>query len=118
EANEIVGRAGMRLSEAGDGVSIWNAPGARVAGNTIRQGRDGLLVKVSRRNVFEGNTFSDLRFAIHYMYANDSRVVGNRSRGNHVGWAIMYSDRLEIRDNGSEGDRDHGLLLNSTNLSK
>ncbi len=118
EANDIVGRAGMRLSEAGNGVSIWNAPGARVVGNTIRRVRDGIFVKVSRSNAFEANTFSELRFAIHYMYANDSRVVGNRSRGNHVGWAIMYSDRLEIRDNVSEGDRDHGLLLHSTNLSK
>jgi len=30
----------------------------------------------------------------------------------------MYSDRLEIRDNVSDDDRDHGLLLHSTNLSK
>jgi nitrous oxidase accessory protein len=52
------------------------------------------------------------------MYTHDSRIVGNRSRGNHVAWAIMYSDRLEIRDNVSDDDRDHGLLLHSTNLSK
>ncbi len=118
EANEIVGRTDLRLSEAGNGVSIWNAPGAQVLGNTIRNGRDGIFVKTSRENVFADNTFSQVRFAIHYMYTNDSRIVGNRSRGNHVGWAIMYSDRLEIRDNVSEGDRDHGMLLHSTNLSK
>lgn len=118
DGNEIVGRPDMRLSEAGNGVSIWNAPGAKIVGNTMRQLRDGIFVKVSRNNVFEDNTFSDMRFAIHYMYTNDSRVTGNRSRGNHAGWAIMYSDNLEIRGNVSEGDRDHGLLLNSTNLSK
>lgn len=118
EGNEIVGRSDLRLSEAGNGVSIWNAPGAKVIDNTIRNGRDGIFVKTSRDNTFAGNRFSDLRFAIHYMYTHDSRIVGNRSRGNHVGWAIMYSDRLEIRDNVSVDDRDHGLLLHSTNLSE
>ena len=116
--NVIRGRTDLRMSEAGNGVSIWNAPDAKVIGNTISHGRDGIFVKVSSRNSFENNTFSDLRFAIHYMYTNDSRIIGNRSRGNHVGWAIMFSDRLEIRDNVSDNDRDHGLMLNSTNNSQ
>jgi len=89
EGNEIVGRTDLRLSEAGNGVSIWNAPGAQVIGNTIRKGRDGIFVKTSRDNVFANNTFSQLRFAIHYMYTHDSRIVGNRDRqprrlGDHV----------------------------------
>ena len=116
--NVIEGRSETRTSEAGDGISVWNAPGAQVIGNTVSGGRDGVLVKISRHNVFERNSFSGLRFAIHYMYTQDSRVVGNRSRDNHVGWAIMYSDRLEIRDNVSDDDRDHGLLLNTTNDSR
>lgn len=118
ENNLIDGRRDLRLAEAGNGVSIWNAPGARVVGNRIRGGRDGIYVKVSRDNLFENNSFSDLRFAIHYMYTNDSRIAGNRSRGNHVGWAIMYSERLDIENNVSDEDRDHGLLLNSTNGSR
>jgi nitrous oxidase accessory protein len=118
ENNVIVGRDDLRTAEAGNGVSIWNAPGAQVIGNTIRQGRDGIFVNVSKNNVFADNTFTDLRFAIHYMYTNDSRVTGNRSKGNHVGWAIMFSNNLEIRDNVSENDRDHGLMLNTTNRSE
>jgi nitrous oxidase accessory protein len=118
ENNVIVGRDDLRTAEAGNGVSIWNAPGAKVIGNTIRQGRDGIFVNVSKNNTFAHNTFADLRFAIHYMYTNDSQVIGNRSRGNHVGWAIMYSNNLVIRGNLSEGDRDHGLLLNTTNRSE
>jgi nitrous oxidase accessory protein len=118
EDNVIVGRDDLRTAEAGNGVSIWNAPGAQVIGNTIRQGRDGIFVNVSKNNVFADNTFTDLRFAIHYMYTNDSRVTGNRSKGNHVGWAIMFSNNLEIRDNVSENDRDHGLMLNTTNRSE
>ncbi|MBS0404985.1 MAG: nitrous oxide reductase family maturation protein NosD [Proteobacteria bacterium] len=118
ENNIIDGRQDLRLAEAGNGVSIWNAPGAAIIGNTISHGRDGIYVKISHHNRFENNTFSKLRFAIHYMYTNDSRIAGNRSRGNHVGWAIMYSERLEVEDNVSDGDRDHGLLLNSTNDSR
>ena len=118
EGNVIDGRQDLRMAEAGNGVSIWNAPGARIVGNRIRYGRDGIYVKVSRNNLFENNDFSALRFAIHYMYTNASRVAGNRSRGNHVGWAIMYSERLEVENNVSDEDRDHGLLLNSTNGSR
>lgn len=117
EDNEIIGRSDLRLSEAGNGVSIWNAPGAAIVGNDVRYGRDGIFVTTSRDVLFQGNSFRDLRFAIHYMYTQDSRVIGNRSEGNHVGWAIMFSDRLEIRDNVSIGDRDHGLMLNAANES-
>lgn len=117
-ANTIVGRDDLRLSESGNGVSIWNAPGAKVIGNDFRHGRDGIFVNISKRNEFRDNTFTDLRFAIHYMYTHDSKVIGNVSRGNHVGWALMFSDRLEIRDNVSVDDRDHGLLLNYVNSSE
>jgi nitrous oxidase accessory protein len=117
EDNVIVGRDDLRMAEAGNGVSIWNAPGTRIVGNDIRYGRDGIFVTTSRDVLFQDNRFAELRFAIHYMYTQDSRVIGNRSEGNHVGWAIMFSDRLEIRDNISVGDRDHGLMLNATNES-
>ena len=40
--------------------------------------------------------FEQVRFAIHYMYTNDSEVSGNVSIGNHGGYAIMYSNRLKI----------------------
>ena len=117
EGNWIRGRQDVRLSEAGNGVSIWNAPGAAVIGNDIAEVRDGIFVNTSKRNAFLDNRFARLRFAIHYMYTHDSRIVGNRSEGNHVGWAIMFSDNLEIRDNVSLGDRDHGLMLNYANRS-
>ena len=87
-----------RMNEAGNGVSVWNAPGAKVLDNDIRFGRDGIFTITSKRNVFSGNRFRDLRFAIHYMYTNDSEVSGNVSTGNNVGFAIMYSHRLTVRE--------------------
>ena len=118
ENNTIIGRSDLRRSEAGNGVSIWNAPGAKVVGNTIEQGRDGIYVKTSRDNTFEGNRFSKLRYAIHYMYTERSRILANHSRGNRGAWAIMFSNFIEVRDNVSDDDRDPGLLLNSANYSK
>jgi nitrous oxidase accessory protein len=116
--NVIVGLTNIRISEAGNGVSVWNAPGAKVLDNDIRFGRDGIFVVASRNNTFSGNRFRDLRFAIHYMYTNDSEVSDNTSIGNTVGLAIMYSHHLQVRGNISDGDRDNGLLLNFANNSE
>ena len=35
-----------------------------------------------------------------------------------VGYVMMYSDRLDVHDNVSDGDRDHGLLFNYANDSR
>ena len=116
-ANHITGLTEGRRSSAGNGVTVWNAPGAEVLDNDIRSGRDGIATMASKRNVFRGNRFRDLRFGIHYMYTNDSEIADNISTGNSVGYAIMFSNRLKITGNLSDGDRDHGLLLNSANGS-
>ena len=116
--NIIEGLRNIRISEAGNGVSIWNSPGAKILNNDIRFGRDGIFVISSRNNVFSRNRFHDLRFAVHYMYTNDSEVSDNVSSGNTVGLAIMYSHHLRVRGNVSDGDRDHGLLLNFVNYSE
>lgn len=116
-SNVIEGRRGHRMNDRGNGVYVWNAPGATVIGNDIRWGRDGIFVNTSKDNVFSGNRFRDLRFAVHYMYAHDSVVSGNISLGNHLGYAIMYSDNVRIENNLSRGDRDHGIMMNYTNKS-
>ncbi|MEZ5880894.1 MAG: nitrous oxide reductase family maturation protein NosD [Nitratireductor sp.] len=115
--NVITGRSDRRMNRRGNGVYVWNAPGATVEGNLIRLGRDGIFVNTSRKNTFSNNRFEELRFAVHYMHANDSTVRGNISIGNHLGYAIMFTDRVEIRDNVSIGDRDHGIMLNYANNS-
>lgn len=117
EGNTIVGRTDLRMNEAGNGIHLWNAPGSRVIGNDILGGRDGIYVISSRKNAFRGNRMRSLRYAIHYMYTNDSEVSRNISIGNHAGFAIMYSDRLKVTGNLSDGDRDRGLFLNYANMS-
>ena len=113
--NRITGRSDLRRSERGNDVQLWNAPGVVVEDNEMSHGRDGIFVNTSHHDAFRRNRFHDVRFAIHYMYASDSEVSGNLSVGNDIGYAIMYSHRLVIRDNVSDGDRDHGFLFNFAN---
>jgi nitrous oxidase accessory protein len=116
--NRISGIREGRMNDAGNGVSVWNAPGAIVVENDISFGRDGIFIIASKRNMFSRNRFSHVRFAIHYMYTNDSEVSDNVSIGNSVGYAIMFSNRLKITGNVSDGDRDHGFLFNYANGSQ
>jgi len=115
--NTIVGRSDLHLNDRGNGVQLWNTPGSRVEGNDVSEGRDGIFVTTSNHNVFRGNRFRDVRFAVHYMYTNFSEISGNVSVGNHVGYALMYSHHLSVSGNVSDHDRDHGIALNYTNDS-
>ncbi len=115
--NKIFGLTDMRVNERGNGIQIWSSPGAIIEDNEIRDGRDGIFVTTSKRNIFRRNFFERTRIAVHYMYTNNSEVSENVSKGNHVGYALMYSKRLNVRDNVSLGDRDHGILLNYANRS-
>jgi len=118
KGNTIVGLREGHMSERGNGVHVWNAPGSRVIGNDIRYGRDGIFVTTSLKNRFHGNRMRDLRYGVHYMYTNKSEVSGNVSVGNHAGYAIMYSKHIDARGNLSLRDRDHGLMLNFANYSE
>ncbi len=115
--NVVVGRQDLRMNERGNGIQLWNTPGSIVEANELRFGRDGIFVNTSRDNQFIANRISDLRFAIHYMYTNNSIVRDNVSTGNHVGYALMYSSGLDVQGNVSLNDRDRGLFFNFTNES-
>ena len=116
--NVIIGSQFHRMNDRGNGVYLWDTPGSVVRDNVIRYGRDGIFVNGSRDNVFSGNHMSDLRFAVHYMYANDSEVSNNISVNNHSGFAIMFSDRIVAKNNYSSGDIDRGLFFNAANYSE
>ncbi|MCW8831067.1 MAG: nitrous oxide reductase family maturation protein NosD, partial [Gammaproteobacteria bacterium] len=115
--NVIVGSQYFRMNDRGNGVYLWNTPGSIIENNDIRYGRDGIFVNVSRDNIFRGNRLRDLRFAIHYMYTNESEISNNVSINNDVGYALMFSHHLKVKGNISEGDRERGLFFNFANNS-
>lgn len=118
QGNHIVGNTDLRTAERGNGVTLWNSPGSRVIDNDISQGRDGIYVTTSKHNAFINNRFSHVRYAVHYMYTNNSEVSGNVSVGNDIAYAIMMSHDLIVKDNISQDSRDQGLMLNYANNSQ
>ena len=116
--NMIIGSRNHRVNDRGNGIYLWDTPGSIIRDNVIRYGRDGIFVNGSRNNIFSGNHMSDLRFAIHYMYAHDSEVSHNISVNNRVGFAIMFSDRIVAENNYSSNDSERGLFFNAANYSK
>src|SRR5690606_14945097 len=104
--NSITGTRVLHMNERGNGVYIWNSPGAVVEGNRIRYGRDGLFLNTGRDYILRNNQMRDLRFAVHLMFAHNVTIEGNISLGNHLGFAVMNSDRAVVKDNLSLGDRD------------
>jgi len=115
--NIIIGSQHHRMNDRGNGIHLWNTPGSVVKDNDIRYGRDGIFVTTSHNNIFHGNRLRDLRFAVHYMYTNDSEVSSNISINNHIGYALMFSDRILAKDNISKGDHERGLFFNFANYS-
>jgi len=116
--NVVVGLRKARNSETGNGITVWNAPGAKVLDNDFRYGRDGIFAITSRKNTFSGNRFRDLRFGVHNMYTGESEITNNVSKGNIIGYALMFSNHLIVRDNVSDHDRDRGILFNASNYDE
>ncbi|WP_191569439.1 nitrous oxide reductase family maturation protein NosD [Paracoccus yeei] len=113
--NRITGRQDPHMTTRGNGIYVWNSPGTLLDGNSVRYGRDGIFSNASADSIYRNNVFRDLRFAVHFMYTRNTEVSGNISIGNHLGYAIMFSDRAKILNNLSLGDREHGLMLNFAN---
>ncbi len=118
QRNRFDGQQQIQMSERGPGVAIYGTHGARILDNSFRYGRDGVFAVTSADLVVGGNQFRDLRFAVHFMYSGSSAVFANISIDNDIGYALMYSDHLDIIDNVSDDDHDHGMLFNYTNYSR
>ncbi len=116
--NVVLGRQDLRVNERGNGIQLWKSNGSQVIDNVVKYGRDGIFAMTTKDNVFRNNTMEHTRFAVHYMYANDSVLEGNISRNNHVGYALMFSANMQVKNNSSKDDRDHGIALNYANASK
>ncbi|MEJ0046129.1 MAG: NosD domain-containing protein [Rhodospirillales bacterium] len=91
--NRIRGLQTLRRSERGPAISLWNTPGSQILDNDIRYGRDGVFVVTSHDDTVRNNVFRDLRFAVHFMYSDDSVVDKNVSVANDIGYVMMYSAR-------------------------
>ncbi|HET8679341.1 MAG TPA: NosD domain-containing protein, partial [bacterium] len=93
------------LERRGHAVYLWKAQRARLRGNQITRGKDGLYISFSDGNAVERNTVSGCRYGIHYMYSNHNTFRDNVFRGNAVGGAVMNSTGVTLAGNTFEGSR-------------
>jgi len=111
--NKITNRDDIWLNNRGNGIHAWNNYNALISHNDVYGGRDGIFMQLGQDNVISDNHFQHLRFAVHYMYSKRGAITDNVSIGDHIGYALMYSNDLKIIGNISLHDRDEGMMLNS-----
>ncbi|HEX9689069.1 MAG TPA: nitrous oxide reductase family maturation protein NosD [Thermoanaerobaculia bacterium] len=114
ERCDIRGIPGKQPGEKGSGIHVWATDRFRLAGNTIRDVRDGFYIQSSSHGVVVGNVARDLRYGLHYMFSDDNRFEDNLFENGAAGTALMYSRRIIFRRNRflhNRGFASVGLLL-------
>lgn len=112
--NRITGRAELSEGERGSGVHVWDSYRNRMTGNIIRSTRDGFYIQNAAHTWIERNDVSDLRYGLHYMYADSNTFIGNRFHDNVAGAAVMYSRGIVMRRNAfirNRGFASYGVLF-------
>lgn len=121
EGNTFSGLGG-RESANGNGVHFWKGDSAVIKGNTIVGHRDGIYLEFTGNTHVEGNTCEgNVRYGLHFMYANGNRYLGNLFSRNGSGVAVMYSNGVDMRGNTFRenwGGASYGLLLKSIKRSR
>lgn len=112
--NEIIGRPELPEGERGSGVHVWDSYRNRFVGNRIRSTRDGFYMQNASHTLIEQNDASELRYGLHYMYADSNTFIGNRFHDNVAGAAVMYSRGIVMRQNEfshNRGFASYGVLF-------
>ncbi len=82
----------------GDAIRVWYVTDGLFEGNEIVGVRDGFAVEASG-NRFLGNTVRDGRYGMILFYSNDDEITGNRFLDDAVGLMLIWSDRNTIAGN-------------------
>ncbi|MFO0839936.1 MAG: nitrous oxide reductase family maturation protein NosD [Phycisphaerae bacterium] len=101
--NRIAGKP-LALPRRGDGIRLWNSPGAIIERNLVDGVRD-LVVWYSTGVRLRDNVVSNSRYGMHFMYASDSVMERNQLRDNSVGAFLMYTRDITLRQNVLELNR-------------
>jgi nitrous oxidase accessory protein len=96
--NDVVGDRRAPLGLRGDGIRLWEVYDSRVEENRVLDGRDVVLWYASRNRLLR-NRVEGGRYGAHLMYSHENVIEGNYFVGNVTGLFVMYSRRVEVRDN-------------------
>ncbi|WP_284155440.1 nitrous oxide reductase family maturation protein NosD [Sulfuricystis multivorans] len=86
------------LGIRGDGIRLWYSNNNLIENNLVTDSRDN-VAWYSHRNIYRGNEGRRSRYSIHFMFANNNLVEGNRFYDNSVGIYFMYCEGSSARHN-------------------
>lgn len=98
----VAGTKGGELR--GDGIKVWESDGSIVQSSLVDGVRD-VVVWYSKHVTVKNTVVKKSRYGTHFMYAHDSLAEGNRYLENEVGIFVMYSNRVQGRENVLAGAR-------------
>ena len=104
----------LNQNRRGNGVHVWNSKGHVIAGNVIRDTRDGVYFSFVDGSDVRDNDIQGVRYGLHYMYSDENRFEDNVFRDNAAGAALMNSKSIVMRRNQFLANRSHrayGVLL-------
>jgi nitrous oxidase accessory protein len=111
----------LGTNRRGNGIHQWNCERNEIAGNEIRDTRDGIYFSFTNHCRVTGNVIRRARYGLHYMYSDGNTFIGNTFSENAAGAAVMFSKQLVVRDNRFEnnsGFRAYGLIFQSVDDSQ
>lgn len=95
--NRITGKD-LPLGQRGDGLRLWNSRQNVIEGNEFRRIRD-LTFANSPDNTISGNSLSDGRYGMQFVFSPAARVENNRLTHTGTGIVALYSPDLTLRGN-------------------
>lgn len=109
-------------SDAGNGIHLWKCKNIYIANNHIEGHRDGIYFEfVKHSNIVKNYSEKNFRYGLHFMFSDDDVYVDNIFTNNGTGVAVMYSKKVEMRNNRFEhswGGASYGLLLKEISNSR
>jgi nitrous oxidase accessory protein len=106
-------------SRPGHGINVWNVKSADIRNNTIKNGRDGILLTYVEKVAVQHNNVTLCRYGLHSMYSKDIVFSDNTLEDNLLGIALMYSQSMIAKGNliqrHRRGSSPYGFLLKDLN---
>lgn len=96
--NNRISSKDRELGVRGDGLRLWYSSDNLIEGNQVIDSRD-MVAWYSHRNIYRNNIGKRSRYSIHFMFANDNVVEGNKFYDNAVGIYFMYTEGGTVRNN-------------------
>lgn len=111
--NNIIRGYDLDLARRGDGIRVWFSQNVWLENNDVSVTRD-ILIWFADEVTIIGNTFTNARYGLHFMYSNNAYIENNHFTYNSVGTYLMYSKNLTLIHNDlsyNRGPSGYGVAL-------